>query len=235
MEKSIFLRNASGLVKTARPIDVLIFNLGLISVGIAVTLGHFFVPANYTGANLVLAEIISGVFMAIIAFAFWCWTSAIPRSGGTYSFVTRGVHPLIGFGVSFIDSTVWLFYNTFAATYLVTIGISPALFFLGVSFHSQLLQNLAVSLQEPLYLFIVAGLAIIFSGYLLIQGMKTFFKFQKIMFALAIIGTFISIHVLMNSTSDIFQKNFNTIYSGYIKNPTQTISYYYTGKYDYSF
>jgi len=235
MTESIFLRNSSGLVKTAKPFDVLIFNLGLISVGIAVTLGHFFIPANYTGADLVIAEVIAGIFMAVIAFAFWCWTSAIPRSGGVYSFVSRGVHPLVGFGVSFIDSTVWLFYNTFAATFLVTIGIAPALFYLGVSTDNQTLQSLAINLQEPVYLFIIASLAIIVSGYLLIQGMKAFFVFQKIMFTIAIIGTVTAIYVLMNSTAEGFQVSFIASYSSYIDNPIQTIQAYSTDQYTYSF
>src|SRR4051812_45948619 len=108
-QPDLFLRKASGLVKSAGAWDVFTYNLGLASVGIAVTLAHFAVPANYPGANLPLAEIVAAVFMASMAFAFWCWSAVIPRSGGIYAFLSRGLNPAVGFGVSFVDSFTWLF------------------------------------------------------------------------------------------------------------------------------
>ncbi|MCX6621210.1 MAG: hypothetical protein NTY38_09030, partial [Acidobacteria bacterium] len=122
----LFLRKASGLVKSAGAWDVFTYNLGLASVGIAVTLAHFSVPANYPGANLPLAEFIAAVFMASMAFTFWCWSAVIPRSGGIYAFLSRGLNPAVGFAVSFVDSFTWLFYNALAATYITSIGIAPA-------------------------------------------------------------------------------------------------------------
>src|SRR4029450_1237017 len=114
----VFLRKSSGLVKSAGPLDVFIYNFGLISVGIAVTLAHYYVPSNYTGASLPLAEILAGLFMACIAWAFWCWSVAIPRSGGVYAYISRGLSPGLGFAVSFVDTFAWLFYNALAATFL---------------------------------------------------------------------------------------------------------------------
>ena len=204
MSQSTFLRNSSGLVKSANPADVLIFNLGLISVGIAVTLAHFFVPSGYTGANFSFSRIHCWITYGNNRIYFLCWTVAIPRSGGSYSFVSRGVHPLIGFGVSFIDTVVWLFYNTFAATFIVTIGISPALFTLGVTYDNSELQNLGIILQQPIYTFIIASISIILSGFILIRGMKTFYLFQKIMFFTAIFGTLCAILVLVQTSSNDF-------------------------------
>ncbi len=124
----VFLRKSSGLVKSASAFDVFNYNFGLVSVGIAITLAHYWVPPNYPGASLPLAEIISAPFMGCIAWGFWCWSVAIPRSGGIYAFVSRGVSPGVGFAVSFVDTFTWLFYNALAATFLTTIGIAPGLF-----------------------------------------------------------------------------------------------------------
>src|SRR5437867_424094 len=87
--RPIFLRNASGLVKAAGPFDVFTYNLGLISVGIAISLVHYWVPRNYPGANLALSEGIAAIAMGCIAWCFWAWATAIPRSGGIYAFVSR--------------------------------------------------------------------------------------------------------------------------------------------------
>src|SRR5687768_161834 len=106
----VFLRKTSGLVKTAGTFDVFTYNFGTISIGIVLTLAHFFVPANYPGASLPLAHVLAALFMACIAWAFWCWSVSIPRSGGIYAFVSRGLSPGLGFAVSFVDTLTFLFY-----------------------------------------------------------------------------------------------------------------------------
>lgn len=223
MENSI-LKNTSGLVKQAKPIDVFVFNIGLISVGIALNLIYYYVPQNYVGANIPFSIIISALFIIFIAFNFWCWTVAIPRSGGAYSFVSRSISPILGFSISFIDSIVWLFYNSLACTYLVYLGISPLLFSVGLKTHSQILIKYSIDIQSTPYLFLVGILSIIISSYILIKGMKYFFAFQKIVFTVAIFGTITAFWVLYNSegnSSDIIIEAFK----GYLKiQNTQIIS-----------
>jgi amino acid transporter len=85
----IFLRKTSGLVKAAGAFDVFVYNFGLISVGIAISLAHFNVPGNYPGASIPWAELLAAAFMAAIAWGFWCWSVAVPRSGGVYAYVSR--------------------------------------------------------------------------------------------------------------------------------------------------
>ena len=218
-DESIFLRRTSGLVRSARPTDVLVYNLGLISVGIAISLSFFFIPANYAGANLVLALVFSGVMMAVIAFVFWCWTVTIPRSGGAYAFVTRGLNPMLGFTVSFVDSFVWLFYNAFAATFLVLFGLAPFLFYMGLQSDSEALVNLAISLERPVPLFLVAAAAITFSGWILTRGMRRFFALQRYVFALALVGTAVTIVVLFRSTASEFTEAFEASYGRFLTLP----------------
>ena len=134
--ENVFLKNTSGLVKQAKPLDVLIFNIGLISVGMAMGLAYYFVPQNYPGANIPLSIIIAVVFICMIAFNFRCRTTAIPRSGGVYAFVSRAISPIVGFAVSFIDSIFRLFYGALATTFIVFLGLSPLFFSLGTSLHN---------------------------------------------------------------------------------------------------
>ena len=140
------------------------YNLGLASVGIAVTLAHFWVPANYPGANLPLAEVIAAVFMAAMAFTFWCWSAVIPRSGGIYAFLSRGLNPAVGFGVGFVDSFTWLFYNALAATYVTSIGIAPALFSIGILTGKREIVEWAFVTQRPSVQFAIGAVAILLAG-----------------------------------------------------------------------
>jgi amino acid transporter len=208
-DSQVFLRKSSGLVKAAGPLDVFIYNLGLISVGIAVTLVHYWVPSNYAGASLPLAEVLAAAFMACIAWAFWCWSVAIPRSGGIYAYVTRGLSPGLGFAVSFVDTFVWLFYNALAATFLVTIGIGPALFAVGYLTGYPSLVNAAVLLQAPVWQFAIGSLAIVAAGVVLASGIRAFFALQKVILIIAGVGTVAAIAGLAGASHEGFVSHFD--------------------------
>jgi amino acid transporter len=206
--RDLFLRKASGLVKSAGAWDVFTFNLGLASVGIAVTLAHFWVPANYAGANLPLAEFIAAVFMGSMALTFWCWSAVIPRSGGIYAFLSRGLNPAVGFGVSFVDSFTWLFYNALAATYVTSIGIAPALFSIGILTGNRTFVEWAFVTQRPLVQFAIGAVAILLAGLILARGMRIFFNVQKILFATALAGTAVTCAVLFSTSPQDYQALF---------------------------
>lgn len=222
-ESPIFLRKSSGLVKAAGPLDVFNYNFGLISVGIALTLAHFFVSTNYSGASLPLAEIISGIFMASIALGFWCWSVVIPRSGGVYAFVSRGLSPSVGFAVSFVDTFTWLFYNALAASYLITIGLSPALFSVGALTGSKGMMQLAISARDPVIQFVIGGAAIIISGIVLISGIRIFFTFQKVLLAIAVLGTFCAIIVLIKASPSDFIVRFDSAFNDYLPSASKAV------------
>jgi basic amino acid/polyamine antiporter, APA family len=207
--QDVFLRKASGLVKSAGPFDVFIFNFGLISVGIAVTLAHSSVPSNYPGASLPLAELLAGIMMACIAFGFWCWSVAIPRSGGIYTFLSRGLSPGLGFSLSFVDTFTWLFYNALAATYLTTIGISPACFVVGYLTDAPALTRVAVAIQAPAAQLAIGTVAILLASAALIAGQRVFYTLQKVLFLAAIVGTVATIVALAGTNHETLLRNFD--------------------------
>ena len=81
-EQRIFLRKASGLIRTASGADTFIYNFGLVSVGLGVASIMYYGPAYYPGGNLLWASLLAGVVMACIAFGLITWTITLPRSGG---------------------------------------------------------------------------------------------------------------------------------------------------------
>src|ERR1700733_14806101 len=143
IEPQIFLRQASGLVKTARAWDVAIYNLGLCSVGIALTLAHSYVPFNYRGASLPFA----------------------------------------------------------------------ALFAAGLFSGSKELTNLSISVLRPEVTFLIGASAIVLSAWILLRGMRAFFRFQNVLFVLAIGGTFCAVFALLGSNHIEFVRRFAAAYS----------------------
>jgi len=198
---------------------VFAYNLGLSSVGIAVVLVHYWVPANYPGASLPFAEALGAVVMALIAWAFWAWSVTIPRSGGIYAFVSRGVSPAVGFAVSFVDSICWLFYNALAATFLTSVALGPLLFAVGIKTGNKNFVGAAIYVQRPLIEFLIGTLAIAISALVLVKGMRTFFRLQTALFIAAIFGTAVTIAILWNASPANFHNDFTKAIAPWINDP----------------
>src|SRR6184192_194252 len=128
----VFLRKASGLIKTASNTDVFIYDVGLVSIGLGLGFLLYFGPAFYLGGSLYVATLLAGAAMLCVGLGMLVWTITIPRSGGIYNFGTRSMWPPLAFTLSFVEVTSWLFYGSFGAVYLVQLGIAPAVTAVGI-------------------------------------------------------------------------------------------------------
>jgi basic amino acid/polyamine antiporter, APA family len=207
----VFLRRASGLIKTASNTDVFIFDIGLVSVGIGLGGLLLYGPGVYLGANLNIAVLLAGLGMMLIGLGMLCWTVTIPRSGGIYVFATRSMWPPLAFMLSFGEASAWLFYSAFGAYWITTIGIAPAVTTVGIVAHSHGIITAGADLSSKGWIFgIGAALEIIGAG-LLISGMRRFFLSQKIVFTVAIVGTLVLIGALAASSRGSFVHTYNSL------------------------
>jgi len=124
-EKRIFLRKASGLIRTAGLTDTFIYNLGVVSIGLGVGSMLYYGPAFYSQGDLIWGSIIAGVAMAMISFGFITWTITLPRSGGIYVFGSRILPPALALTMSLVEITAWLFYCAIAAYWIVILALAP--------------------------------------------------------------------------------------------------------------
>src|SRR5579862_9641053 len=100
-KKEIFLREATGLVKSISPFRAFIFNVMYIwptGMFVFLVVGQGLFP----GANLITASLITLIPCLIIAYLYAQLAAAFPRSGGDYVFVGRLLHPSLGFVVNFV-------------------------------------------------------------------------------------------------------------------------------------
>jgi amino acid transporter len=209
LKHPVFLRAASGLIKSAGTLDVFIYNVGLISIGIGVAYTHLIGPANYPGGDIAVASLIATIVMMFVGAAYWFWTVTLPRSGGVYVFVTRGLSPPIGFALSFVESVCWLFYNAVAGVLISTVGISPLFSTIGMVTGNPRMNDFARAMETPFAQFLLGAVLIVLSGLLLILGMRRFFLVQKIMFLIALVGTVLMLLCLALYSHETFVTNFN--------------------------
>lgn len=134
-EKKLFLRKATGLVR-----EIGMFSAMLIVICNVVGLGWQKRVFQTTGwapiketelvlglPPLVMAFLVLGVFVvATTVFVFAIMTVAMPRSGGGYVFISRIVHPAVGFAAS------WAEFFSIAVSYgLIAVATIEAILLFG--------------------------------------------------------------------------------------------------------
>ncbi len=207
----VFVRKASGLIKSASNTDVFIFDIGLVSVGMGAAFLFYFGTAAYPGANLYISILLSGILMMAIGAGLVCWTVTIPRSGGIYVFASRSMWPSVAFAASFVEVCGIVFYSAFAAYYVVQIGIAPMVSTIGIIQNSPGTVAWGSRLATPAWTFGIAAGLELFGAWLLISGMRKFFRAQKIAFSVAITGTLITFITFLTISRTAFKHNFDRL------------------------
>src|SRR5437870_9654815 len=126
----VFLRKATGLVREVSLIDALIMN----TLGMNVAVGAVFLflqaPANFPDGNMLVAVIIGTLLMAFtLLWVYSEFAAAMPRSGGDYVFVSRALHPFLGWLLSWSQGLwlifFWVGFNAwFALVFAVPVDLS---------------------------------------------------------------------------------------------------------------
>ncbi|HIN17229.1 MAG TPA: APC family permease [Gammaproteobacteria bacterium] len=210
-EQRIFLRKASGLIRTASGADTFIYNFGLVSVGLGIASIMYYGPAYYPGGNLLWASVLAGVVMACIAFGLITWTVTLPRSGGIYVFGSRSLPPFLALTLSLVEIFTWLFYCAIAAFWIQYLGLSPAFYLIGVLTDSDGWINASGWILEPWPMFLIGSAILILSGVVLGAGMRFYLNTQKFVISAALIGSAILIFVLLPYSNADFIASFNAI------------------------
>ncbi len=100
--QELFARRSSGLVRAASTTDASLVNLYTATFPIMVSFLLGIVLPFYGGANLYLTILIGALLAAPILVAYAVASSVMRRSGGDYVFISRLLHPALGFAANFV-------------------------------------------------------------------------------------------------------------------------------------
>mgnify|MGYP000392019602 CR=1 FL=1 len=189
----VFVRRATGLVREGSMIDAAIYNLMWSGIPISLTLLFLFGAAYYADANLPLSVVLAALLCLPIALTYAFLASAMPRSGGDYVWVSRAVHPALGF-MSNLSFNFWMIY--FFGVYATLLGAwaVSALFRMLAAYTGRLdLLNTADFFVSSWGVFLLGCAVVIIMGglFILNRGMETFFRLQRWSFVLLFVGSII--------------------------------------------
>lgn len=206
----MFLRKATGLVREVSVWDAVVLNSSGMNIGVGVAL-LFLWGAQLPGASILWATIICTVFVAFtIAYNYAIAAGAFPRSGADYVFTSRVLGPIWGFmmsGQQIIWNFFWMAFNVWA---MANWALPGTLQLLGQFTGSQALIDLAGKVTNMWVVVVIAVILQILFALLHISGIKHYFTYMKITFAICVLAVLVAIGVLIFGGQN-FQVNWNAI------------------------
>lgn len=214
-DKPVFVRKASGLVRTLSLRDILLFNS--IAQGLGIGALSFIDPTFLgilPGASFWLGAALSLLAGIAITIVYSHFLSAMPRSGGEYVFLSRLVHPFVGFFFNW--SMAWLMILAMAANAVLGGGL-----FIGLL---NTVTTLPPFWYTPIGTLIPVMLINIIALLITVAGMRWYARWQTIVAIVSAISTVMLIYVLaMVGSPDHFKVMFNNFaapyYSGVTASP----------------
>jgi amino acid transporter len=207
----VFSRKASGLVRVGNTLDVFIFNVGLVSVGIAIAYNQYYGPSLYPGAQPWIATLLAALGMIFVAAAFYCWSVVFPRSGGVYVFLSRTINPGVAFVMSLIETIILLYYAALAAGLIVQVGLSSFFGAVGTVSGNATMTSWGQSVAKPQGVFWIGALIIVAAGTLLASGTRRYFTFQRVLFVVAVVGLAVIAGVMLFGSHSGFNSSLTSL------------------------
>jgi amino acid transporter len=202
-ETSLFLRKATGLVRSWSVFDAFIyafFSINLITLGL-----YSFSQMYYFDGGLLPALLISGAFIIFEIVVYAALISVMPRAGGDYVWQSR----ILGGGIGFVLAVtgwwfiLWLWVPLYADM-LRQLFFTPLLGILGAANAALWFSDTAIGL------FVSAVLVCVIVTVYIAIGMKWYSRIQKWCFWIGIVALVIVFAFLLFGNQDAFREGLET-------------------------
>jgi APA family basic amino acid/polyamine antiporter len=204
----LFLRRSSGLVREFGGWDVFVFNTVGYALGLVLAIIPLLMAGAVPEANVLLTVVIGTIFTLANAMTYGYLSAAMPRSGGEYVFLGRVVHPSVGFTANWGFTWSQLLGMALYASFTVNFGIAIAFLTLGNVLDSNGLVTAGEDVAEEWPTFLL-GTAILLVAVILSLGPRVVRRFLNVLFIPAILGSIVTLIVLLVTTKDEFVTKFN--------------------------
>ena len=176
-QTGVFTRASSGLVRQVKTVDVMSYSIQQIALSYIVFI--VLVWGLYPGASMPLASLIATIAGLAMGVCYAMFATLYPRSGGEYVYLSRTLHPAVGFTVSFSFAFWETFYTGINGAFFSLYSVSPFLAALGLQANSQTLLNWSTWFAGKWGIFIGGSVMIIFLTVLQLLGAGVYFKWQR--------------------------------------------------------
>jgi APA family basic amino acid/polyamine antiporter len=206
----LFLRRSSGLVREFGGTDVFVFNTIGYALGLVLALIPLLMAGAVPEANVLLVVALGTVLTVANALTYGYLAAAMPRSGGEYVYLGRVVHPGVGFTANWGFTWSQLLGLALYASFTVNFGISVAFLTLGNVLDAAGLVTAGEDVAGEWPTFLLGTLMIVAVLGVLCAGPRVVRRVLNILFVPAMLGSFVTLLVLLMTSREEFVANFNT-------------------------
>jgi amino acid transporter len=214
----LFVRNSTGLVRSASALDATIFN-AVISAPIGSTLAYsiFFTLVAFPGADVVSVLILTAIINIPILIMFALLASSMPRVGGDYVWVSRVLSPPLALISNLCMIMGGLLGAAFFAKFFSIFALGPVLVGLGSLLgNNSTLIEWGTNFQTNTSWMLGGALAMVaLQTVILIRGTKATFRWQNGAFFVGMFGIVVAFVVLLIGSQHDFVNNFNSVNQGF--------------------
>jgi amino acid transporter len=203
----MFERQATGLVRAAGTLDVLVYNMNFVSIGLMAVLVFLYSTAYYPGANLYVMTllILAAVIPTSLVFAFFA--AAMPRSGADYVYVSRTLHPALGMMSSWNNTAWWFMYGGVPSAFFAYFGVGPFFSVIGERTRTHWMVRFGNWCVTPLGAFVVGTILIVALVTIFILGLHLFFRVQNVLFIIGLLSIGIVVFTWLFQSTGTFEHN----------------------------
>ena len=183
-ERGVFARSSTGLVREASARDAFMNNMSASAAPLALVLLFALGPAYYVGGNMFVAVFAALLLTIPIGLVYAMFATAIPRSGGDYTWISRSLSPTVGFASNFSYMFWGMFIIAIYGVLVATWGLGPLLRYISVEFDAPRALDLADWLTGKWGTFTVGAVLMVLSALLLMftRGLRVFLRVQGSVF-----------------------------------------------------
>jgi APA family basic amino acid/polyamine antiporter len=208
--RGLFVRQSSGLIREFRPSDVFIFNTLGYALGLVLAVVPTFAAGLWPEQNVLVIVTIGTLLTIANAMMYGYLAGVLPRSGGDYVYLSRVVHPGLGFTANWGFTWSQFLGLALYAAFTVNFGLAVALATLGNATGNDRLVRWSESVSKDWPTFLIGlGLLAVTLGVLSLST-----RILRWIFLIGIIpallGTFITLGVLFTTSKEEFIRNFNS-------------------------
>ncbi|WP_054856572.1 APC family permease [Vulcanisaeta sp. JCM 16159] len=152
-----FLRESTGLVREIGPWTALLMNTAFIAFqsGFILLVSSMF---NFPKGNPLIAIAISALLFLPLTILLNKVGITYYRTASDYVFITRNLHPSVGFATMFMFTVDQMFFNAVLISLGIITGLAPAILAIGISDNAPSLVSLGNSLMSsPLMIFLMGS------------------------------------------------------------------------------
>ncbi len=199
MTARLFVRQSSGLVRSISALAAFIGNLLIINLVITAT-QIVLMPWLFPGLNLPLSVTLTAPLVLLPGIVYLLYGLAMPRSGGDYVYISRTLHPALGFAAN-CSVVLWnMSWMGAYANWVTTQGIAASLSITGTLFGSPGLTHLADRLATPGITLLIGTVVNLALALVLVSGLRRALLVQRALFTVAFLSLALGVLVVALSS-----------------------------------